>query len=837
MPNAKETKHKPKATADSTATSNNFLVGSGIEEALQLAKAQLQVLLGKTPMGVYLIDANFNIQAANPTALSVFGKIPDLIGRNFIDVIHELWSKEYADEIVQLFRHTLKTGEPYYTPERIEKRRDIGMTEDYEWWINRMPLSDGRNGIVCHFRDVSAQVSARLALAKSEEKYRTLFESIDEGVATLELIFDKAGKAVDWIYLEHNPSLMRQTGMTGNIIGKRASELFPTLDAHWLETHERVIRTGKAERQEYYIPEINTWLDAYFTRVGGEGSRQIVCVYNNITGRKSHEADLVFLAEISQDLVLMTNTDETLEKLCEKISRHFAVSATGFLEVDEVAGTVNVLQTWTNGEVKISSDVFLLADYHSQKVQKLMRSGKPEIVRDASKFPKAIANNMAALNIGAYVNMPLVRQGKWCLTLSIINSKLRDWREDELVLMGDIATRIWTRMERARAEEELEESQNQLRLALDAAKMGTFTWYPEEDRACQDAQMLTLLGLPEGDNLTLARALAETIHPDDREAYASSVARALDPNSGGKLDMDWRAIYPDGSVHWLHIYGQVSFTAEFQQRASVMHGTVLEITESKLAQNEQRNQYEMEKRLELLTEQRNALVKINKAKDDFIALASHQLRTPATAVKQYLSLILDDFAGPVPAAQAEHLQIAYDSNERQLTVINDLLKTAQLESTTYMLDNKICNVVVVAQAAVADIQTAFKMRDQTVIFDSSHKAISIVVDTSEMKLVFVNLLENASKYSYPGAQINVYLEKKAKFVLISIADTGVGISKDNQQRIFEKFTRIDNDLSDTVTGTGLGLYWVKQIVEMHKGTVKLTSELKKGSTFTIKLPL
>jgi PAS domain S-box-containing protein len=137
------------------------------ETALRRRTDQFETLLDNAPLGVYLVDADFRIRQVNPVAGPVFGDIPDLIGRDFDDVMHILWPKPYADEIVRLFRHTLETGEPYIAPERIEQRLDRGVTEYYEWRINRIPLSDGRQGVVCYFRDISGQVQARLAIAAS----------------------------------------------------------------------------------------------------------------------------------------------------------------------------------------------------------------------------------------------------------------------------------------------------------------------------------------------------------------------------------------------------------------------------------------------------------------------------------------------------------------------------------------------------------------------------------------------------------------------------------------------------------------------------------------------
>lgn len=154
-------------------------------EALSTRTAQFETLLNQAPLGVYLVDADLRIQQVNPTALSVFGNIPDLIGRDFDEVIHILWPKTYADEIVQVFRHTLDTGEPYITPERIEERLDRGVTEYYEWRIDRIPLPEGRFGVVCYFRDISAHVLARQALHDSEEALKEADRRKDEFLATL----------------------------------------------------------------------------------------------------------------------------------------------------------------------------------------------------------------------------------------------------------------------------------------------------------------------------------------------------------------------------------------------------------------------------------------------------------------------------------------------------------------------------------------------------------------------------------------------------------------------------------------------------------------------------
>ena len=142
------------------------------------ARAQFETLLNEAPLGVYLVDQDFRIAAVNPVAVPAFGDIPGLIGRDFDEVIHILWPKAYADEIVRIFRRTLETGEPHIEPEHVEQRLDRGVTEYYEWRVSRIPLPGNRRGVVCYFRDISKVVTAREALREADSRK-------DEFLATL----------------------------------------------------------------------------------------------------------------------------------------------------------------------------------------------------------------------------------------------------------------------------------------------------------------------------------------------------------------------------------------------------------------------------------------------------------------------------------------------------------------------------------------------------------------------------------------------------------------------------------------------------------------------------
>jgi PAS domain S-box-containing protein len=156
------------------------------EQAVQYHSAEIESLLNAAPLGVYLVDADFKIREVNPIARTVFGDIAGgVIGRDFDEVIHLLWKKQYADEVVRIFRRTLETGEPYVTPDRAEYRIDRNVTEYYEWRLDRITLPDGRYGVVCYFRDISQQVQARIEIERSRDALRETDRRKDEFLAML----------------------------------------------------------------------------------------------------------------------------------------------------------------------------------------------------------------------------------------------------------------------------------------------------------------------------------------------------------------------------------------------------------------------------------------------------------------------------------------------------------------------------------------------------------------------------------------------------------------------------------------------------------------------------
>lgn len=227
---------------------------------------------------------------------------------------------------------------------------------------------------------------------------------------------------------------------------------------------------------------------------------------------------------------------------------------------------------------------------------------------------------------------------------------------------------------------------------------------------------------------------------------------------------------------------------------------------------------------------------LESTKNEFLSLASHQLRTPATNVKQYLGLLLDGYMGDLTEQQRQALMVAYRNNESEITIMNNLLDVAKLDLERIQLHKKVVNVASLARKVVRGYAATAKEKGQTIKLEAS-KQVMALIDETYVRGVMENLIDNAIKYSRPDTRITVSVFRDQDSVCISVQDEGVGIRRRDFPKLFNKFSRLDNEFSANSQGSGLGLYWVKQVVELHRGEIDFTSREGKGSTFIVTLPI
>jgi signal transduction histidine kinase len=251
----------------------------------------------------------------------------------------------------------------------------------------------------------------------------------------------------------------------------------------------------------------------------------------------------------------------------------------------------------------------------------------------------------------------------------------------------------------------------------------------------------------------------------------------------------------------------------------------------------QKQEQQLLQKAALLTKQRARLKALNMAKDEFISIASHQLRTPATGIKQYLGMLLESYAGKLTKRQHEFVETAYDSNERMLKIINDLLHVARLDAGKLRLEKDTHNITKLMTDIVEQQSKELEKRNQTLIYKPGRKRVNALVDKDMLRMVLENIIDNASKYSHENGMVKVSVTQTDDYAHLQISDSGIGIDEKHHKKLFQKFSRIENANSSYINGSGLGLYWAKKVVDLHGGTISLASQLDKGSTFTISLPL
>ncbi len=235
---------------------------------------------------------------------------------------------------------------------------------------------------------------------------------------------------------------------------------------------------------------------------------------------------------------------------------------------------------------------------------------------------------------------------------------------------------------------------------------------------------------------------------------------------------------------------------------------------------------------ELLLEQERG---INEAKDNLLSLASHQLRTPATGVKQYIGLILQGFAGDITPQQRGLLEKAYAGNERQLKTINDVLYLARLESGRIVLSKSEFSPAKLVTDLVNELTSDAREKQHRISVKIPKRQRTVFGDEHMIRMAVENLLTNAIKYTHKKGKITVQLIYGRELKII-VRDNGLGIPLDQQHRMFNQFERIDNELSVSVGGSGIGLYVVQNIIELHGGHIEVDSEVGKGSEFRVNLP-
>lgn len=249
---------------------------------------------------------------------------------------------------------------------------------------------------------------------------------------------------------------------------------------------------------------------------------------------------------------------------------------------------------------------------------------------------------------------------------------------------------------------------------------------------------------------------------------------------------------------------------------------------------------EVQQRTKELRRANRKLKQLDQAKSDFISIASHQLRTPLTIVKGYISMLLENNFGKLTKREVDPLRRCYESNERLINLVENLLNISRIESGHVDMAFELAQLEDMVESVVDELQANAKNKNIKLLYEKPRAPLpKVKIDKNKLRQTVMNLIDNAIKYTNEG-QVSVRVTKLDKEVQFCVQDTGMGISKEDLPNLFKKFSRGTGTALVHTEGTGLGLFVAKQMVELHKGVIWAESKIKgrnKGTKFIFKLPI
>ncbi|MBI3968954.1 MAG: GAF domain-containing protein [Chloroflexi bacterium] len=514
--------------------------------------------------------------------------------------------------------------------------------------------------------------------------------------------------------------------------------------------------------------------------------------------------DSARLAVLRRTKLLDTGVEEAFDRLTRLATRVLDVPIALVSLVDAqrqfFKSAVGLTEPWASRRETPLSHSFC---------QHVVVSGQPFVVVDAREHP-LVRENLAIRDLGviAYAGMPLAtKQGDVLGSFCAIRPNPHEWTADQLDLLRDLAaaatTEIELRLELAEAERLHGESQ----AVLDAIREAIVMIGADGRQVRVNGRFGELFGLAKrpGEPIAAAEllpALAELF--DEPGEIGRLLGDQTDPRQPTVTIVRQR--YPKSRKLEL-------FAATVATEAAEPHGRLYVFRD--------------------VTRERE----VDRTKNAFIAQVSHEFRTPLTSIKGYVDLLLEGAVGELTPEQEEFLGVVASNSARLSTLIDDLLDLARIESGKIELRCVDLDLRLLVQAAAQSLRPQIDAKQQSLTVSCSAQVPHVWGDAGRVLQILTNLLSNAHKYTPVGGRLSVSLETAGDQVRVAVADTGIGLSPEEQAQLFTQFFRANRDQVREARGTGLGLAITRSLVELHGGAITYSSELGAGSTFTVVLPI
>jgi PAS domain S-box-containing protein len=415
-------------------------------------------------------------------------------------------------------------------------------------------------------------------------------------------------------------------------------------------------------------------------------------------------------------------------------------------------------------------------------------------------------------------------------TLDWVRWEIRPWYEETgriggIILFSEVIT------ERKRAEKAIQDTNEKLAHAQAMAHIGSWEHDLTTDRLYWSDEMYRIMGFPIGKQISFEEMMS--VFPlEERAKFRQAINAALYEYS--RYSMDYCIVRPDHTRRDIHDEGEV--TRDEQGHLIRINGTTQDITDRKRVERDlQTLNVRLEQRV---TERTMELSYANRAKDEFLANMSHELRTPLNAILGLSESLLEQRRGPLNERQIQSIDLIASSGKHLLSLINDILEVSKIEAGKLQMHTDTVSVKELCRSSLNFIKELALKKLISVEFTCDESISTLQADPQRVKQVLINLLTNAVKFTPERGRVGLDVSTNAarNRILFSVTDSGIGIAAEDLKKLFTPFTQLDSSLARQYSGTGLGLSLVQKLTEAHGGSVRVESEVGKGSRFTVILP-
>jgi PAS domain S-box-containing protein len=618
----------------------------------------------------------------------------------------------------------------------------------------------------------------------------------------------------DWQFSYVNRQTEKTLGRDASeLLGKVIWEVYPgTLDSDFERTYRRAAQERIPLTFCSYYPDHDSWYDVNAYPVPGGLS----VYFRDVTARKREETRRNALFELTDIFRDVTAPEEIMYQASELLGKTLKVSRVGYGTIDPVAETLHVVRDWNAPGVGTLAGTLHLRDYGSFIDD--LKAGKFIFISDVDTDSRtaAAAPALRGRSAAAFVNIPVIEKNRLVAVIFVNHAEARNWSPEDLAFIRDVAERTRIASERARNAQALDvladAAERRRRLYetfLENSPDLAYVWDLNHRFTYANKVLLKMWG----------RSWDEAIGKNCLELgyepwHAEMHSREIDQIVATKQVVRGEVPFAGAFGRRIYEYILVPVLAP-DGEVEAIAGTTRDVTERKQAEEGLRDS--------------------NRKKDEFLAMLAHELRNPLAPISAAADILqmkaLDE------KVTQKTSQIISRQVKHMTALVDDLLDLSRVTRGLVALSTSPIDLKSVVYHAVEQVRPFVEAQRHQLLFDLAAETAYVMGDQKRLVQIVTNLLNNAAKYTPQGGAIRISLSVDAGMLALSVEDNGIGIPADLQPHVFDLFTQADRTSDRAQGGLGIGLALVKNLTELHGGTVSCVSGGKdQGSRFTVVLP-